>query len=1343
MESIVIQNNRIKPLTLIIADKNLKKLNTITNVVGIVFTDNDNSADELSCDVYYELSSDFNPEEYYRLLDENSNNLVNEAMNYLVESSSNDSSNKVICNFWDKLVDFAIVYLKETDTFYEIKVTTSETNILKKTIIGTSLCEAELSSIKLYNIEINTESDILREDYKIPSVIYREDDPDNSILNRIFEKAPHYTIGHVDISLMNIQRSFSFDGVSIYDALNTIAKEINCIFKFDSTTRTINCYDLLSYCYDCEERNEIDDGICPNCNGTNIRKPYGNDSGVFIDTYNLANEITVEKDTSNVFNTLKLKAGDELFTATVRTLNPNGSDYIYYFNTETLDSMPSSLSEKLIAYDNLVDSYNKNYQINFTDSGLMASYNALIDKYNSDTYKQYKYNDDGESVLTNNSFSKIDGEIKGFNNLINLYYDLIDFKLYLQSSLMPTIIKEAISASEDVKNLTEENLSPLALSTVTLSTSQTTVESAIKNIVKLYVYANYKITVSTTTWDYVGEDEEGFHYGEWYGTITLQSYSDENDTGTTGTLKIIITDNYEEFLEQKVLKKIADSSDGVGGIYDLISIDYVQPDTVFENQLKLYSQSRLTSFHDAYRSALDILIEMDQASAQADFYNDIYLPFYNRWKEIGNELDLRNTEINIADQVNEIIQNLKNEVQLQLDLQNYLGEDDWKTFCSYRREDVFENQNYISDGLDNATLIKNAMQFLDVAKKQSVEAGTPQITITISLQNLFLYDVFKPLIDNFNTGNWARTKVDGQLYKLRLSQIQIDSTNLSQCGVLFSSLRKKYNCLSDTQSILDSAKSISNSFSYVEHQVNQNKENNQYVSNWIENGLDATLKIVNNSTSQEVVYDKNGILVRTYDDIEEKYSPEQLKIMNSTIAITDDDWKTVMTAIGKFYYKDPVTGEMKITYGVNAQSLIGKLILGENLGIYNENNTLTFDENGLILNTISNDGSVDNIFTIKKGDETLMYIDENGQIVLGLGTQITWGDIDDIQSDSLSNVIYNFKQTIDGYESRFESIEETIQTIDVAQILVTATTQQSTTLVNDDQTVTLTAQVLYKGYDTSDEYEDVCFDWTRVSNDTASDTLWNNNHKSMKSITITTDDVEVNASFSVTAKLPSITQTSLAVSVLDTTDVPDLEGYLSTPYPVTQILRDDGTLVPNWTNLTIIPVLLDKNKPIDIEDVTITWKRKVGNGLETDLTNDETVSGNIVTISTNLLTKENPIITYIAYCTYKSVPKTISITFSLVNDGESATILEVYSTNGVSFKNGNINTELYAVVRKGSLIITDLLDSQYFIWTRTSNNTENDEYWNQQHSAGTKSIIITSTDVIDNATFTCTYNDEL
>lgn len=49
---------------------------------------------------------------------------------------------------------------------------------------------------------------ILIEDYTIPSVLYRENNPKASILNRLLDKAPHYHIGHVDTSLKNIQRSF-------------------------------------------------------------------------------------------------------------------------------------------------------------------------------------------------------------------------------------------------------------------------------------------------------------------------------------------------------------------------------------------------------------------------------------------------------------------------------------------------------------------------------------------------------------------------------------------------------------------------------------------------------------------------------------------------------------------------------------------------------------------------------------------------------------------------------------------------------------------------------------------------------------------------------------------------------------------------------------------------------------------------------------------------------------------------------------------------------------------------------------------------------------------------------
>lgn len=945
--------NLLDKFQLKLSNKELKKLDEISNVYELSFSENYNSQQEASCVVYKTLDNEE-------------------------------------CNVWDKLTDFAIVYLKETATYYEIRITVEETDTLKKTLTLTSLCEAELSTIMLYDIEINTDDDIDREDYTIPSVLYRENNPKASILNRLLDKAPHYHIGHVDTSLKNIQRSFSFDNKSIYDALMEIAEEIKCLFIFDTATRTINCYDLLSYCLDCGNREDMDD-ICPKCESNNIVKPYGIDTGIYIDVNNLAEQITVDEDSDNVFNTLKLKAGDELMTATIRSLNPNGTDYLYYFNQQTLDSMPKSLSEKLLSYNELVDDYSKNYLLNITDDSLISNYNALVSKYNGSAYAQYQYNEDNEKVLTNNSFLPIDKTKKGYSNLTSLYFDVVDFNLYLESSLMPTTIKEAQSAKEDIINLTDDNLSPLALSELKFSTNQTTVENAIKAFSRIFTYATYKITVTTSSWDYIGDDgDTGFHYGEWIGTITLQSYSDETDNATTDVLRITVTDNYEKFLSQKIRKQIISSNESLGGIYDLISIDISEDLTKFKNAIKYYSLERLNSFHDAYRSALDSLIEVDQASEQADFYNALYVPYYNRWTAIDEELGTRKAEIDLITNISDIIDGLKVEIQEALDFKKYLGDDNWTVFCSYRRESVYENSNYISTGLSNAELIGNANKFMDVAKKESIEAGTPQITLSISMSNIFARKEFGKLIDNFTVGNWIRCKCNGYLYKLRLTKIQIDTESLDNCGVEFSSLRKRYNCLSDTQSILDNAKNISNSYSYVSSQVDKSKKATTIVENWFERGLDATMKIYNDANNQKVSFDMNGLLVRSYDDIDNVFDDHQLKMINAGIAITNDNWKTVKTALGKYYFTDPETGENKIAYGLNAETLIGNLIISKTLKLYSKNgyNSSIFDDNGWDIVTRPVDGKYsDKIFSISKletdgNKKKLFYLNNDGELII-------------------------------------------------------------------------------------------------------------------------------------------------------------------------------------------------------------------------------------------------------------------------------------------------------------------------------------------------------------------------
>lgn len=128
------------------------------------------------------------------------------------------------CALWDSVVDFKLIWCKEWDKWFEIAVVINEDNKTVKSVTATSLAEAELGQIMLYNIEINTEDDIARDDYVTPTTLYNSEDASASLLDRIMEKAPHYRVKHIDYWIADIQRTFSFDDISLYDALQEIAE---------------------------------------------------------------------------------------------------------------------------------------------------------------------------------------------------------------------------------------------------------------------------------------------------------------------------------------------------------------------------------------------------------------------------------------------------------------------------------------------------------------------------------------------------------------------------------------------------------------------------------------------------------------------------------------------------------------------------------------------------------------------------------------------------------------------------------------------------------------------------------------------------------------------------------------------------------------------------------------------------------------------------------------------------------------------------------------------------------------------------------------------------------------
>ena len=85
--------------------------------------------------------------------------------------------------------------------------------------------------------------------------------------------------------------------------------------------------------------------------------------------------------------------------------------------------------------------------------------------------------------------------------------------------------------------------------------------------------------------------------------------------------------------------------------------------------------------------------------------------------------------------------------------------------------------------------------------------------------------------------------------------------------------------------------------------------------------------------------------------------------------------------------------------------------------------------------------------------------------------------------------------------------------------------------------------------------------------------------------------------------------------------------------------------------------------------------------------------------------------------------------------------LQVVSSHGNIFKNGDISTTLSAVLYEWDQVVTDNYNDNQFIWSRVSNDSDADLVWNQVHASGQKSIQITSEDVQTRATFFCDFID--
>lgn len=836
------------------------------------------------------------------------------------------------CPVWDMITDLKIVYAEGFGKF-EISVDYTDSAETVKFIHGVSL-ETELTQIMLRDFYVNdadagdmsatdySNKDIDKEETFTPTVFYNQKDPEHSLLHRVLaDKAPHWSIGYVTPCIAldeeeapepvsSFQRSFTADGESIYDFLTeTVAKECNVAFLFDTIDRKINCYSLCEDAFDPETGNLTVTGI-------------GEDTAVLVSKTRLSSEITLSSNKDGIKNCFRVEGGDDMITDLLRAVNPNGSGYIYQFSQFQYDDMPKALRERL------------------------QEYQAMMEDQN--TQEAYY----GENGI--------------YTRLCRAYDDLARY----ESAMMPEPSGENTPADAKeqyealVAKLTAKGFS-VAVSSV--NTYNDNLFAGVTNNIEAYAQiltsSEFDVKILRDTASYHSSSET------WHGQFQVIRHTGEKDAypadaslGNIITIKV--TKDPAAFARQKIEKELAKGS--MLGV-DLSVAEMNEQDLL--NHFRQYSLNRLKSFYDGYNSCISVLIGLGKTET-SDSQDPLYSRYETRLKTVEQAMEERKADI---ENVNGRIQTLESEQKEFLygssamaqplfsyqphDLKTCLGSL-YAEFCKYRREDAYTNNSYTSEGLDTAKCLEKAKKLLDAAHREAKKACRLQRTASASLHNLFALPEFEPLYDKFALYNYIRIRTEDEVLKLRIAGIEFHGETAHEVQVTFAEHVDVVSSAAQTvRQTLQQAAQMSESYPSTVLQAEKGNQAEQKLQEIETNGLDAGKNMVTNSENNEITITRSGIIGKCMND-EGSYGDRQFRITGNTMAFTDDNWKSVRVAIGENTFRHPLTESKETQYGIFAENIIGNLIAGEKMYIGNKEGNVFITESGIRIGkgTISWDG---------------------------------------------------------------------------------------------------------------------------------------------------------------------------------------------------------------------------------------------------------------------------------------------------------------------------------------------------------------------------------------------------
>lgn len=253
-----------------------------------------------------------------------------------------------------------------------------------------------------------------------------------------------------------------------------------------------------------------------------------------------------------------------------------------------------------------------------------------------------------------------------------------------------------------------------------------------------------------------------------------------------------------------------------------------------------------------------------------------------------------------------------------------------------------------------------ARELYDYGQEILTEKAFPTYEFTVDAANFLFQKEFEPFKKHLKFGN--------QIYLMLGSMGRVSATfiglelnygDTASIELTFSNRFQKHDGKTYLKELLEKTYSASRSFDASKYIYNQSASRTSQVTEFMKQSIDSAVNTIIGATNQSVVINGAGIHVGGENG---KY---QLRIVDNMIAISDDNWRTAKIAIGMF-----ASEQLGSYFGVNADVIAGKLIVGNNLTIENTN------DNGVMQFKVDSSGAWINNGTM------VMQKDGGGKILL-------------------------------------------------------------------------------------------------------------------------------------------------------------------------------------------------------------------------------------------------------------------------------------------------------------------------------------------------------------------------